>query len=429
MTADRSPASGMGWVGAIALVVCGIALGYSGYYWTSPPSASHGEEDAHGAAEDHHEAAGGGEVHIAMPEQSANGVKIQPARLREFQTQLTVTGTVAADQTRIAHIRALSRGIVDRVFVQLGDQVNQGESLVSYDNVNLGVVIGEYRAARADLQSSLTTLDVDATILARSGEMLEIQAIARNQHDAIEAAHKDSLARVDGARARVLELEEQLHRFGLSEEDLKRLNDEGDEGYHRTASHTVLRAPALGVVTELGVSPGETIGIASQLLTIADISTVWVLADVAESDLGAVRVGDAVMIRLAAYHDEGFRGRITYGGDIVDTKTRTARVRCEVENADFRLKPGMFALVDIPSDSTHKEVAVPAEAVQEIGGRTVVFVQTEATEFERRIVVTGIEADGWVEIRDGLRAAEEVIAAGSSYAKAVAFGGEVSDLH
>ena len=429
MTPRRTPGTGLGWIGAVALLVCGIALGYSGYFWASAPTGALGGAGAHDGEEDEHEENSAPTVNIPAPVRAANGVVVRPAEIREFQTPLTVTGTVAADQTRIAHIRPLSRGIVDQVFVGLGDHVSSGDPLVSYDNVNLGVVIGGYRAAHADLQSSLTTLDVDATLLTRSGEMLEIQAIARTQHDVIEAAHKDSLARVDGARARVLELEEQLHRFGLSEEDVERLGDDGDDTYHRTASHTVLRAPSSGIVIELEVTSGETIGMSSRLLTIADIATVWVLADVSERDLGAVRLGDEVSIRLAAYHGESFRGRITYGGDLVDTRTRTAHVRCEVQNDGLRIKPGMFASVDIPSGSTHEAVAVPADAIQEIGGRTVVFVRTGGAEFERRAIAAGIESDGWVEIRDGLRVAEEVIAAGSSLAKAMAFGSEVSQLH
>ncbi len=427
MTAERAPGSGLGWAGAVALLACGIALGYSGYFWTQSAGPSHGAEDPHGAPDDGHGEAASAALSIPAPVQAANGIVIQMAEKRVFQTPLTVTGTVAADQARIAHIRALSRGIVDQIFVQLGDQVSAGDPLVSYDNINLGILIGEYREAQADLQSLITTLEVDATILARSGEMLAIQAIARTDHDVIEAAHKDSAARVDAARARVLELEEQLHRFGLTDEDLGRLDDEGED-YHRTASRTVLRAPAPGAVVELDASPGETISIASELLTISDISTVWVLADVSERDLGAVRVGDEVSIRLAAYHGELFRGRITYDGEIVDTRTRTARVRCVVENGDLRIKPGMFASVDIPTDSTHEAVAVPVEALQEIGGRTVVFVRIAAAEFERRAVAAGSESGGWVEIRSGLRIAEEVIAAGSSVAKSLAFGTEVSEL-
>lgn len=429
MTAERAPGTGLGWVGAVALLACGIALGYSGYFWILPASSSQGVADPHDAPDDGHgegEAAGTG-LSIPAPAQAANGIVIQSVERRVFQTPLTVTGTVAADQARIAHIRALSRGIVDQIFVQLGDQVSAGDPLVSYDNINLGVLIGEYREARADLQSLMTTLEVDATILARSGEMLAIQAIARTDHDVIEAAHKDSAARVDAARARVLELEEQLHRFGLTDEDLRRLDDEEDD-YHRTASRTVLRAPAPGAVVALDVSPGETISISSELLTISDMSAVWVLADVSERDLGAVRVGDEVSIRLVAYDNERFRGRITYDGEIVDTRTRTARVRCVVDNRDFRLKPGMFASVDIPTGSAHEAVAVPVEAVQEIGGRTIVFVRTAATEFERRAVATGSESAGWVEIRSGLRIAEDVIAAGSAFAKGLAFGTEVSAL-
>lgn len=427
MTAERAPGTGLGWAGAIALLACGIALGYSGYFLTAPASTSHGAEDPHGAPDDGHGEAADAALSIPAPVQAANGIVIQKAEKREFQTPLTVTGTVVADQARIAHIRALSRGIVDQIFVQLGDRVSAGDPLVSYDNINLGILIGEYREARADLQSLITTLEVDATILARSREMLAIQAIARTDHDVIEAAHKDSAARVDAARARVLELEEQLHRFGLTDEDLGRLDDEQDD-YHRTASRTVLRAPAPGAVVELDASPGETISISSELLTISDTSTVWVLADVSERDLGAVRVGDEVSISLAAYQGERFRGRITYDGEIVDTRTRTAHVRCVVENGDLRIKPGMFASVDIPTGSTHEAVAVPAEALQEIGDRTVVFVKVAAAEFERRAVAAGNESGGWVEIRSGLRIAEEVIAAGSSFAKGLAFGTEVSEL-
>ena len=188
MTPGRTPGAGLGWSGAAALVGCGIALGYSGYFWAAAPPGEPGGADAHGGAEDEHAANSAATVSIPAPVRAANGVVVRPAETRVFQTPLTVPGTVAADQTRIAHIRPLSRGVVDQVFVRLGDHVSSGDPLVSYDNENLGVVIGEYRAAHAGLQSSLTTLEVDATILSRSGEMLEIQAIARTEYDVVEAA-------------------------------------------------------------------------------------------------------------------------------------------------------------------------------------------------------------------------------------------------
>ena len=403
------------------------ALGYSGYFLTAPASTSHGAEDPHGAPDDGHGEAADAALSIPAPVQAANGIAIQKAEKRVFQTPLTVTGTVVADQARIAHIRALSRGIVDQIFVQLGDQVITGDPLVSYDNINLGILIGEYREARADLQSLITTLEGGRyDPRPQQGDVGDSSDRAHRTTMSSRRAHKDSAARVDAARARVLELEEQLHRFGLSDEDLGRLDDEEDD-YHRTASRTLLRAPAPGAVVELDASPGETISISSELLTISDISTVWVLADVSERDLGAVRVGDEVSIGLAAYQGERFRGRITYDGEIVDTRTRTAHVRCVVENLDLRIKPGMFATVDIPTGGTHEAVAVPAEALQEIGDRTVVFVRIAPAGFERRAVAAGNESGGWVEIRSGLRVAEEVIAAGSAFAKGLALGTEVSE--
>ena len=419
----------VGWAGPVSLLALGTALGYLGYPWVAPSGDGASLEDTHLHGGESDAADDSGIVHIPHDLQSANGLEIRRAEVRPFESPLHVTGTVSADQTRVARIRPLARGVVDRVFVQLGDRVNQGDPLLSYDNIDLGLAIGEFRAANADLRSTGTNLEVSETILARSREMLEVEAVARTEHDVVEAEFRSAQAQVDSARALVAKFEEQLHRFGLTEEDLDRLTQAEDPDYHRTVSHATLRTPSSGIVTAYDVGQGEVIDPSSELLTVTDISVVWVLAGVSERDLSAVRVGKPVSIQVSTYPGESFRGRITHTGDMVEQESRTARVRCVVRNPDGRLKLGMFATVDIPSGHTYDALAVPSEAVQKIHGRPVVFVRRSATEFELRQVETRLESEGWVELLSGVSAGDAVIAAGSALAKAEALHDEPGGAH
>ncbi len=415
MTGQPSGLFGLGWTGIAALLAFGMALGFFGYPWISSPPEAAGLETAHLSEEE--EADESGVAHISIEVQRANGVELRRAEVREFESLLHVTGTVSADRARVARIRPLARGVVDRVFVQLGERVETGDPLVSYDNIDLGLAIGEFLAADADLRGTRTALEVSETILARSQEMLKVEAVARTEHDLLEAEFQSALAMVSSAEALVSKFEEQLHRFGLTEDDLERLKQADDTGYHRTVSQATLHAPAPGIVTNYDVGSGEVIDPSSELITITDLSSVWVLANVNERDLNAVRVGKPVSIRVATYPGESFLGRIAYTGDTVEQETRTALVRCVASNPRSRLKLGMFATVDIPSGSVYRSLAVPSAAIQEVDGHSVVFLRRTDVEFEQREVETGLEADGWVEVSGEVSAGDRVIASGSAFAK------------
>lgn len=433
MKRKTNATSGRAWLGAVLLLAVGMAAGALAYALLfsgrgeNTRNAAH--EDTPEGAEPGHEEAEEGIIRIPLEAQKTSGLQVAPTALQPIATSLQVTGTVAPDQTRVAHIRPLARGVVEEVFVQLGDRVRQGDPLISYDNIELGMQVGEYLAAKADLRSTKTTLEVKETILARSREMLAVGAVARTTHDVREAEFREAQAQVDAVRARVSKIEEQLHRFGLTEDDLQKLNAAEDTGYHRTASHSILRAPFSGVITAYDVSFGETVDPSSALLTLTDISTVWVLADVYEQNLSAVRVGKQVAVRVASYPDQVFQGRITYISDLVEPETRTARVRCVVDNPRARLKLDMFSTVDIPTEETTQVLAVPTAAIQRIDDEPVVFVQLSDTEFERRDVTTGMEAEGWIEIRHGLEPGEKVIAEGSFHAKTAAMREQISVGH
>jgi cobalt-zinc-cadmium efflux system membrane fusion protein len=351
-------------------------------------------------------------VQISPESQRDVGIAVESAALRSLQGTLSATGTVTEDPGRVAHIRPLARGLVEKIYARLGDRVSAGDPLIEYDNIELGLAIGEYLSAQAEHQRSLTDLEVKKKVLARSKEMLREGAVAQTTHDLREAEYKDAEAKSVGAWATVEKIEEQIHRYGWTDRDLANLpSKQGASGHSIT--HSILKAPFSGVVTSFHAAESEVVEPTTELLAITDMSSLWVLADIYEKDLSHMRAGKAVRVRVASYPGKLFEGRITYTADVIDPKSRTAKVRCLVQNNSGLLKLEMFATVDIPVDQTSSVLAVPDSSIQQIEGRTVVFVRNSETEFQKREVRTGIQSQGYTEIRSGLKPGESAASQGS----------------
>lgn len=357
-----------------------------------------------------------GVVQIDPQSQKDVGIVVEPAVVRSLQGSLSATGVVSEDPARVAHIRTLARGLIEKIFAKLGDRVAAGAPLVEYDNIELGLAVGEYRGAQAELRRSLTDLEVKTKILERSRAMLSVGAVAQTTHDLREAEVKDAEARTAGARAAVSKIADQIRRFGWTDEDLTKLPSEYSASAH-TVSHSILKAPFAGVVTSHHAVGSEVVEQGTELLAITDMSSLWVLADVYEKDLSQIRTGQAVTVRVASYPRETFVGKVTYVADAIDPKTRTAKVRCVAGNESGLLKLEMFATVEIPVGKTRPTLAVPSSSIQQIDGRPVVFVRTSGTEFQKREVQTGVESGGYSEIRSGLKEGEAVVSRGSFVVK------------
>jgi cobalt-zinc-cadmium efflux system membrane fusion protein len=301
--------------------------------------------------------------------------------------------------------------------VTLGARVSRGQTLLSYDNIELGGLIGDYLSETATQRQAEADLEVKQRSVERAEELIKLEAVAQQTLELRRAEFKNAQAAVASQRARVAKIEEQIHRFGLSDADLKGLTPEEGRSGHRTASHSELRAPFAGVVTKFDIAPGELVEPDRELMTLTDLSTLWVLADVYEKDLAKVKVDTDVNIRVDAYPDRIFIGRLTYIGDSIDPETRTAKVRCVIANPDAALKLDMFVKVSVPTNDNREVVTVPAAAIQQIDAQTVVFVRQSASRFERRNVDVGGTAGGVVEIRSGLKTGEVIAGAGSFYLK------------
>ncbi|HYZ31317.1 MAG TPA: efflux RND transporter periplasmic adaptor subunit, partial [Crenalkalicoccus sp.] len=172
-------------------------------------------------------------------------------------------------------------------------------------------------------------------------------------------------------------------------------------------------APFAGAILAIGATPGELVDTNREFFTLADLSFLWVYADVPARELGAVRPGARATLTVDAYPGRRFEGRVAYVADQLDPRTGTARVRCEVPNPDGALRINMFGTVAIEERLGRDGILVPDAAIQLVDGEPTVFLRTGPERFERRVVRTGLREDGQVEVTQGLEGGEKAVTQGS----------------
>lgn len=364
--------------------------------------------DEHAEEGEHSEAS---VITLDQEAQEQMGIELETAQLRFASASFQITGVVGANQTRQAHIRPLSRGRIERVYVRAGDRVRAGESLVAYDNIELGELISEYVSAKATLDKANAEAEVSKRSVERAQRLIDLGAVTKAEYEKREAEYKSALASINMQSAQVAMVAQKMRRFGMTDAEIDKV-DARSAGQH-DLPHTVLRSPFNGVVMQSEVAEGETVDTERELFTIADLSTVWVQGDVYEKDIAAIRQGRQVTVFVNAYPGETFAGRVTYLSDFLDPQTRTAKLRCEVANPRGLLKLEMFATIHIPAGVKRQMLMIPAEAVQQVDKESVVFVKVDEHKFEKREVELGAQSDGWVEVRKGVEEGEKVVTAGA----------------
>jgi len=372
---------------------------------------SHSKKEA-AAADDQRNS---GLVEISAEAQKHFGMQVEAVHFQELNEYLQVPGTVQAVDSRVNTVRPLARGRLHDVLVHVGERVRKGQPLVTYDNIEAGELAMQFAGARADLER----LRVQERNLIRQSDrsraLSDIGAVPRKDVDQAGADLQSSQQSIKAQESLIAGILARLQRFGVSQAEIQ------------STPVTTITSPLDGVVTKQEASPGEVVESASALFTIADLSTVWVQAEVYEKDLGRLRVGQAALITVDTYPNQQFTGRVTYVSDFLDPQTRTAKVRCEVPNADVRLKVNMFATVSLPTTFSHRALAVPVAAIQEVGDKQVVFVRKAATQFEPRWVSAGNTVRGLVEITNGLREGEPIVKSGAFHLKSILVGKDLGE--
>ncbi len=309
------------------------------------------------------------------------------------------TGIVQSNAYKEVPVLPVAGGITREVNAQLGDKVKRGQALATIFSTELADAQGDYLKTVAELEEHHKHH-------MRAIELVEIGAMSREDLEGATSKYKMAQANVSSARQRLLLL-------GMSAKEIDSLRPD------QVRSLVSVPAPVTGTIISRSVNPGEVVATGKELFRVADLSTIWVMGQVYESDFSKLHVGTPATITTAAYPGRTFTGRISYIDPRVDPQTRTAQVRIEFPNPGEMLKIGMFLDVSFggaaqAATSEQSAVAVPRGAVQTIGTKQVVFVATDQPGvFVQREVSVGPETNGFVTIYSGVSADERVVTDGS----------------
>lgn len=367
-------------------------------------SEEHGEQAEGGRGEAGHEEAHA--VEIDAETQKKYGITVAVAEKKAIGGSITSTGKVEVNSDRIAHVSPTVAGKVVSVNASLGDYVKAGQSLARLDSVEIGQSLARYEQLKARAALAASNME-------RVKRLVEKKIAARKEILAAETEHLTALSEFHAE-------EERLLLLGLSRADLQDID--------KRRILLPVRSPISGTVTEKHIVTGEFADPSKGLFTVADLSSVWVQVDINERDLAKVRKGQTAVVKANAYLDESFRGRITYIADFVDEATRTVKARVEVANPKRMLKPEMFVSVELALPPSGPQVlAVPEGALQEVGGKKVLFVTSDGTRFEPREVSTGTASGGMAEILSGLKEGEKYASDGVFIIKSELGKGELGE--
>ncbi|MES2071298.1 MAG: efflux RND transporter periplasmic adaptor subunit [Pseudomonadota bacterium] len=302
---------------------------------------------------------------------------------QSVERSISVPGAIEADAAKLIKVVPPLPGRIVQLNKRLGDPVKAGEILFSVDSADLASAYSDAGKAQAALTMAKRNLQ-------RQKDLADAEIAARKDLEQAETDFAQANSEADRTKARLAQL-------GTS------LTAGAGRNY-------ALRSPISGRVIELSGSQGGFWNDTNApIMTVADLSTVWLAASMQEKDLPLVFIGQTAKITVNAYEGESFEGKVRYIADVLDPDTRTVKVRIAIANQSGRFKPGMFAKLSF-NGQAHQAITVPATALVQNGFNTRVFVEKSPWVYEPRVVKTGAQLGGNVEILAGLKAGEKIVA-------------------
>lgn len=349
-------------------------------------------------------------IRLTDEEMRRAGIAFEPVSRSDFRNARDFSGTVEPNQHALVDITTLVRGRVADVYADLGKHVKAGELLAVLYSSDLGIAQSSYLKAKAKLYVAERAYQRAQALLQE--KVIGIAEAQRREGDMVSA------------RAEKREAHDRLKLLGMTDELIADLDRD-----QQIKSYVPIVAPFEGRVIARSLTKGEVVETTEQLFQVADLSNVWVTANIPERDIPYIHadesVGDQpVEVRVKAYPDRVFEGKITYVGDVLDPATRTMRLRIELPNPQSMLKPQMFATIRVYADPEPNRLTLPEGAVQRDRERQFVFVQHEPQAFEMRDVRVGESNGRVVTILEGLKDGEVVVTKGAFVLKSEVLGGQ-----
>ena len=323
------------------------------------------------------------------------GLETAEAFLRPLELTISVPGRIVPNQNQIAVVSPFIESSINEVFVNIGDKVESNKMLLCLTSPEIGMLRAEYGKAKAEL-------DIRRQNFKRQLKLFGEKIISRKSYQEAELEQKIAEIQYNYAVQKFLAI-------GIQNNEIDNPpTDQCDD----VGSTIHICAPISGIVTSRNASIGQKVDSSTQLFEIMNLDNVWLEADIFEKDLTKVQVGQTVKVKVSAYPQSIFTGKIFYIGNTLNSDTKTINILVEIDNKQEKLKPGMFAETNIVAGEKPSTLVVPKEAVLEDENLKVVFVREEEG-YHRHVVTTGIESIEMVEILSGLAPGAIVVTKGN----------------
>jgi cobalt-zinc-cadmium efflux system membrane fusion protein len=341
-----------------------------------------------------------GRIEIPADSPKLKQIRIAEVKLASMPTdEFTAPGKVEANPNRVSKVLLPVPGRVAEVMVRFGDAVKKNDPVLTIESPEADASASAAMQAEAQVTDAQATLNKAQQDFERVSELFKGDAIAKKEVVAAETTLAQAKTAVRQAQTALQQAAARLELFGLRPGSFRQ--------------RIVVRAPLSGKVTEITVVAGEFRNdLSAPLLTIADLSSVWISAEVPESSIRLVKPGEIFDVSLSAYPGEVFHSRVARMADAVDPQTRTLKVWAELNNPSGKLRPEMFGEVR-HIESYHQVPAVPARSVIQTQGKTVVFRETAPGRFEQTTVEVGRRSGEMLPIIQGLNAGDRVVVDGA----------------
>lgn len=344
---------------------------------------------------------------IAFPPDSP---QLKQIRVDDVETaevpadEVTAPGKIETDPNRLSHISLPLVGRVSKTFVKVGDSVKEGQPLLMIDSSDVDTAESNFLQAQAGVTQARALLAKAQADVDRSRDLFEHNAIAKKDVLNTEASMTQAQTALEQAKASEQQAQRRLDILGIKA---------GQFG-----QHMVVRAPLAGKILEMNIVPGEFRNdLSAPVITVADLSKVWISSDVPETSIRLVQPGERIAVELSAYPGEQFNGRVTRIADTVDPQTRTIKVRAEISNPNGRLRPEMFGRIRLV-DRVQPVPVVPAAAIIQGEGQSMVFQETKPGHFRQVPVTLGGKDGTRIAVLRGLQAGDRVVTDGAMLLKA-----------
>jgi membrane fusion protein, heavy metal efflux system len=336
---------------------------------------------------------------VDLSEAQLKYVKVEAAGEREFPIEKTAVGSIDFNEELLTQVFTQYPGRINGLFAKVGDEVKKGQLLFTIDSPDL-------LQASSTLISAAGVLQLTTKNLARLKNLFDTRAISQKELEQATSDHQTAEGALRAAR-------DAVRIFGKTESEMDRMVAE-----RRVDPTLVVGSPIAGRITARNAAPGLFVqpGNPPAPFTVADISTMWMLANVTEGDSPAFKVGQEVSVQVLAFPDRMFEGHITTIASAVDTNTRRLLVRSEIADRRHELRAGMFATFVIRTGTPMRSVAIPLDGVVREGDGTMsVWVTADRRRFTKRPVRIGLVRDGYDQVIEGLQAGELVATEGAIF--------------